>query len=884
MKPDLEGSIRKWKQQLHHYQGLEPEYIDELEDHLRSSIEDKLQEGMYAQAAFEQAAEEVYDLSQLSNSYLSARLRREWMPLAIQRHLAFCVKFLKRNAGLTSLNLLGLSIGIAVFLLINTYTFHELRVDQFHEKKASVFRLGTQLFKNGDLDFSGSATYPGVGPDALVEIPEVINQCRLFQKYRPCTVRHGDKVFREEYFYYADSTFFELFSYPLIAGNLDQILREPNTVIVDEATARKYFGDEDPIGKRIEVESYDGEEHFEITGVFRSPHNSHLQFSFIGSFSSYVNIHGAEGNTQWSWLDFYTYVELPENADLASFEQKLPDFIDRHIGERLGNTAMQFNLQRLDEIYLTSDNLHEPGPVGNSRLLQLLTSVGFVILFIAWINYVNLYSAHAIQRAKEIGLRKVLGSSKGQLWQQFMTESVFINGVAVLLGLVIFTLSVPWFNEMSSVLIDMQMLSDPIMILMVLSVWLLGSIITGFYPAQVLSSFQPIPAIKGLIRQTGKGASLRKLLIVSQFVMGVVFIAATLIVRQQMLYLENRGLGIATENMLVIRAPDLIADGAIHESKMMALRDQLMNGVEITSASAASELPGKAISWWGGTLRLGAPKEERVTLFRMSIDEHYLPMYQAPFLAGRNFGARPAPNHVIINELAARELGLGSAKEAMNKKVLLARDTFTIQGVVANFHQENFKAEIQPAIFHYNAPLDMKFLVVNANSPLGKEKLTQIEDQYATFFPGSICSWFFVDDYLTDQNESESTFFSTLTLFSALAILIALLGLVGLTSFYTHQRSKEISIKKLLGSSLKDLYWGLTKDIVKYILLANFLALPLILWFARYWLDQFAYHISFNWLIPIVTLCITLAISLLTISRQILKVALTNPLHRLRYE
>ena len=885
MSFNLDKEIARWKSQLYRLGDLEPEHIDELEDHLRSGIQDKAAEGMETKEAFNLTKGEVYhNPEQLAAAYRTSRIRNFWAQFELIRHLLFCLKLIKRHAGITMLNLVGLSIGIAVFFLINTYVFHEVNVDQFHEHKSNVYRLGTQFYKNGELDFSGSATFPGVGPDAVYEFPEVVNQCRLFRKYRPSTVRHEDKVFRERMFFYADSTFFDVFSYPLIAGNPKTILRKPHTVLVAEETAKKYFGDQNPMGKRITLQSYDGEEQFEVTGVFKSPRNSHLQFAFLASYSSYVSLHGAVVNTDWSWYDFFTYIQLDPRAELAALEAKLPAFIENHMGERLGATQMRFLLQRLDKIYMTSENRQEPGPVGNQGLVHLLIGIGVVILLIAWINYVNLYSAQAIKRAKEVGLRKVLGSSKGHLRQQFMVESFFMNGTAVVLGLVLFALSIPWFEQLSGLDLDVQLLAKPFFIVLILGTWLIGSLLTGFYPAWVLSSFAPIPAIKGLIKYTGKGANFRKSLIIGQFVMGVVFMAATLIILEQIRFLDRQGVGIDTGNMIVIRSPDLIDEDDVHKSKMLAFRNALKQYPQFIQTTVASELPGKGISWWAGARRLETIDTERFTLYRMGIDQYYRPMYRAKFLAGRNFSNSPPPNHVILNESAIIGMGYVSPAAALNKRLVLAGDTLIIQGVVEDFHQQTFKSSVQPAIFHFNVGHEMKFIIANAGLDIDDKLIKQVEQSFASIFPNTLCSWFMVDDYLRQKHALESSFLLTFTCFSGLALFIALLGLIGLTSFYASQRAKETSIRKLLGSSVNGLYWNLTKDMVKYILIANFIAIPFMIAFSSYWLDQFAYSISFTWAIPLLTLGATVLFSLLTISHQVLKVTFASPLVRLRYE
>jgi len=885
MSFSLEKEIKAWKDQLHQYHGLEPEYIDELEDHIRNSIEELLDEDKDEEQAFKEViAKDYYDLKPVSDSFIEYRKYKQALFPGLNNYFKTAIRVMKKNASLTLLNVFGLAIGIAAFLLINTFVIHQLNFDQFHDKKDRLFRVTHQFYKEGQLDYHGASTFPRVGPAMKDEFPEVLNQCRLFKKYRPGTVRFEDQMFREENLFYADSTFFKVFSYPLISGNPNSILTEPNTAVVDEATAQKYFGEEDPLGKKIWVGSMDGEEEFEIVGVFKSVKNSHLQFTFIFSYSSLVHLFGATANTSWSWYDFYTYILLNDNADVVDFESKLKPFIDKHGGERLGSKQVGFELQPIDEIYLHSDLVYEPGKNGDFGLIQLLIAISFFILIIAWVNYINLYTAKAIQRAKEVGIRKVLGSSRSQLIWQFLIEAFTVNGISMFIGLILFIICIPWFNEFTYLQVDAQVLTEIRFILILIGLWLAGSFLSGLYPAFVLASIKPIPAIKGLIKNSGSGAWLRKSFIVIQFVISSALISATLIIQEQIDYIQHQGLKIETDNLLVIRAPDAIIDANAHAAGLRNFRDKLLNHHQITNASVASEIPGKGINWWGGVRKIGAPSDQRTTIYRMGIDQNYLSLYGDIFIAGRNFIRDYDQNSVILNESAIRKLGFESSEKALNEFIITGRDTLSVLGVVKDYHQEILKVAYKPTLFLYEVPAEMKFVTIQLDDPIDGELLGFIESVFQSIFPNAPFDHFFVSEYLQDQYESEKAFFKSFSIFAGMAIIIALLGLVGLTSFFALQKTKEVCIRKIHGSTILDTYIRLSSELLKYIMISNLIAIPLIIIFSDYWLSQFAFNIEFNWLNLVITFGITLMLAILTISKSILQVSLANPLDKLRYE
>ncbi len=882
MKFDLEKAIQQWRKGLHGHEGFEDAAVEELEDHLRSCIEDKMGNGLSGRQAFEETIYEQFrGIDNLSASFQAYSKRKTYPLSTTLNHFKTAARFLAKNRSLSTLNVLGLAVGIAAFLLINTFVFNELNYDLFHSKKDRIFRISQKFFRNGTLDYHGAATFPRVGPALKAEFPEVQDQCRIFKKYAPGTVRFEDKAFREENLYYADPSFFEIFDYTLLSGNRAQALTEPNTALIDERTARKYFGDANPLGRRIEVGSADGLESFEIVGVLKTITNSHLKFAFIFPFQNYVAIY-PEAENIWGWNDFYTYLLMDQNTDLRTFEEQLPSFADRHGGERRGSSYVGFGLQPLEDLYLHSDLTYEPHVNGNFELIKLLAIISVLILLVAWVNYVNLYTARSIQRSKEIGIRKVMGSSRRQLIWQFLAEALLVNGLSVVLGLGLFLLAIPWFNEISDLVVDASILLQWKTILVILFLWLMGGLVSGYYPASTLSNFQTIPALKGLVKTTGKGVIIRRVLIIAQFTVSAALISCTLIIQKQIDFLESQGIQIDTDNLMVVRSPDAIPDQEKHFQDLATFKKQLLAHHQIDLVAVASEVPGKPVSWWGGTIRQGASLKDRTTVYRIGTDEHYTGLYGDIIAAGR---ALRSTDHrkVLINEEACKKLGFESAEAAINDHIITSYDTLMVVGVVKNYHQETLKSSFKPTLFIFPEASELKFVNIRFRD-MDKELLSYIKNEYQTIFAGAAFDHFFISDWVKDQMESDQSFFRTFGLFSGIAIFIALMGLVGLSSYFVLQRTKEVCIRKILGSGEGKLFTQLSSELVKHILLANIISVPLILAFSHYWLGQFAYQISIPWFVFPFTVLVTLMLGVLTITKSILGVIRLNPLEKLRFE
>lgn len=790
----------------------------------------------------------------------------------------------QRNRFTSYLNIIGLGIGMAVFLIISQYVYWEKSYDQFHANKNQLFRVSHIFYKEGEVDYHGAGTFPKVGPALKADFPEVEEACRLIKKYRPGIVRYENQFFREENLYYADPSFFKLFSYPLLVGDPENVLIEPQTALIAKHHVKKYFGDENPIGKQIVVGSPDGEETFEIVGVFASPENSHLKFDFIFSYASLINLWGSSADNSWGWYDFYTYILLQPGTNIQAFEQKFPAFADKYGGERLGSNRVGFQLQKADEIYLSSNLIYEARVNGSASTVAFLLILSIFILVIALINYVNLATAKAINRAKEVGIRKTLGSSKLQLVGQFLLEALLVNGLALILGILLLHICFPIFLQLTGKSVEILLINQYGFWAWLLLLWIGGALLSGFYPALILSSYKPVAIVKGLtFRGSGKVRT-RKILVIGQFVASAALIAGTLVVNNQLTFMKEHEMGIKVDSVLVIQAPNVITELTAYDQSLELYKNRLLGLPSVYNAAVSSEIPGKQVSWYAGSQRLGKDYEDfRTVIFRMSIDRNYLSMYDNHFLAGRNFQRAEDSLNIILNREAIDVFEYDSPQEAINQRLVIGRDTFSVIGVVENYHQESLKEAFRPTVFLY-IPQELNFFTAKIDLKKKEEIISRVNQIYADVFPGTPFEYYFLDDYLSRIYEAENNFLKIFLTFAGLALLIALLGLIGLAFYAMEQRKKEITVRKVLGSTTVGIFILLSKDILKQILWANLIAAPIILYCSMKWLNNFAFRDAFPWQVLLVALFSTLLFALITVSFHIIKVASVNPALALRQE
>ncbi len=803
----------------------------------------------------------------------------------IKNYLLTTLRNISRRKGFSILNVLGLSIGLAASLLILQYVKDELSYDSFHANADQLYRVQYDRYREGELVFKSATSFPKMAPTLKADYPEIENSCRLYLQYGGGVIRYNDVSIKEDNLFLADQSFLEMFSYPVIKGDRNTALKEPNTAVVEEATARKYFGNEDPIGKRIRFSS---NQEYEITGVIQSPENSHLKFSFLFSYKTYPGLEaGAEHNQweeAWGWYDFYNYIQLKPGADPKALEAKFPGYIKKY-GREGDDKKIVFTLQPLKDIHLYSDLIQEARVNGNGKSVYFLAIIAFFILIIAWVNYINLATARAVERAKEVGVRKAIGAARTQLMGQFVSEAFVVNLIAVAIALALLNLAIPIFNNLSGKELTLSIFSDRYFWYAVGLLFLLGSALSGLYPAFVLSAYQPSRVLKGSMKGTREGMLLRKGLVITQFVASVSLIAGTIIVYQQLKFMQNRNLGIDINQTLVINAPGVVQNDSLYASTYNSFKTEMLHHPAVKNIAGSSEIPGNLVYWTNGAKRIGLDQDQAsMQMYRIGVDHDFFDTFGNEILAGRGFSREfNDARNVVLNRKAVSDFGFKTLDEAVGSKVSIGGDTLSIVGVIENYHQEGLKVDFRPMAFSFfDAP--QSYFSVKVKPENLEQTLAYAKEKYSTLFPGNPFDYFFLDSFFNRQYKGDQQFGKIFGLFSLLAIFVASLGLFGLASFTASQRTKEIGIRKVLGSSVPNIFLLLSKDFLKLVIIANVIAIPLVWLLMDKWLGTFAFRIEIGiWIFAVATV-ITTFIALATVSYQSITAALANPVKSLRYE
>ncbi len=811
---------------------------------------------------------------------------------------------LVKNKIYSLVNIFGLAIGMAACFFVFQYVNFESGYDRFNKNADNIYRV--------PISYSGSfsnvpmtaANHPAVGPAMKKDFPEVLDYTRLvnislFMNASAISYKEGNAppvTFNEADIYLADSSFFNIFSYPLIAGNSKTCLSEPETVAISESSAKKYFGKKNPMGQTL---SLNAEMPLKVTAVFRDvPENSHIKFDMLISFST----NGPEwGNDNWALPEFYTYVLLVPGTDLAKLEAKLPRFTEKYLGKAMKeqNLRSYFHLQPLTDIHLKSNYLKEAEANGSEQEVYFLSIVGAFILLIAWINFINLSTAKSIERAKEVGIRKVSGAIRGQLMVQFLLESFIINILALLVAFLLISIFTPLFGhfigkDISTAFFSSGAGASTLFWLIISIAFVTGALLVGAYPAFVLSAFKPVKVLKGFAVKSNTGISLRRILVAFQFIFSIVLIAATIIVFNQLNFMRNGNLGYKKEQILVVKSPAIFDSGIT--GRYNFFKSELLSAPFVVNATATSDIPGNMIRYRNGVRRAGQDKQSNFSTYLVEVDEHFVKTYNIEMVAGKNFGFSDSSgigpdNHntkVLVNEEIVKAMGYKSPEEAINKEIVFTLNTEDIRcrilGVMKNYHQRSLKEKYDPILYYIPSWVGWKYVSVNLNVVNLNKSIAHIESMYNKAFPGNPFEYFFLDEFFNQQYQSDQRLGNVFGLFALLAILVACLGLLGLSSFVIKLRAKEIGIRKVLGASVPGILLLISKDFVKLVCIASVIAVPITWWAAHEWLNNYAFHINLNWFILLIPPVVLLVIALTTICLQSLKAALTNPVKSLRTE
>lgn len=804
----------------------------------------------------------------------------------LRNYLIIANRNLLRHKVFSLIKIFGLAIGMAACILILQYVRYELSYEDFHKNKEHVYRIGYESYRNGNIEVRSARSFPAVATTLKNDFPEVKDVTRLII-LGEIILSTNEKAIRETQVYLTDSSYFNLFSLPLIKGDASRAFAEPFSVLLSQSLASKVFGEEDPINKTINLHSpnLDGTAPFIIKGVFQDvSQNSHLKPQILISYPTLHEFIGREIDDSWRWNHTYTYVLLHPEADINAVNEKLSH---RALGQnedflKETNSTWNFFLQPLPDIHLHSDLLHETEANGSATAVYFLLMVAVFVLIIAIINFINLSTAQSIHRAKEVGIRKTSGAHKINLIFQFFTESFIINILAIFIALTLVQLVTTHFNDLAGIPANFSLWKEPAFLPVLFGMLLLIGLASGAYPAFALSSFKPIKALKGNLQYELKDTWLRKGLVIGQFALSVMLIAGTLAAYSQFSFMLNGDLGIDIEQTLVVQAPkSLDANGA----NLDIFKNELQKYSEISKVAATNEIPGKEIYFRDDNISLPNQKPS-ATFTGIFTDQHYLELLNSELKAGRFFDNNLDSHErsVIINEKAAQVLGFNKPEDAIFQKMNIRQQSREIIGVIKDFHQQSLQYVVEPMFFNFRASGNGFNYYLIKSSGANRGLIAKVESSFNKVFPGNPYDYFFLDEYFNRQYKAEQRFAHVFNLFACLAIFIACLGLFGLISFATSQRTKEIGVRKVLGASVISIITLLNKDYLKLFLLSNMIAWPLIYWTISKWLEHYAHRIDINlWLFLFPSLLIFL-IAILTVCLQTWKAANADPVKSLKYE
>ncbi|HRI58458.1 MAG TPA: ABC transporter permease [Saprospiraceae bacterium] len=810
----------------------------------------------------------------------------------IQNYFKLALRNLLKRRGYSFLNLAGLTIGMVCCLLILQYVLYERSYDGFVTRAGDIYRLRLDCYQKNELAWRSATVYPAYGPTLLRDFPEIEATCRLHDAEYVFANRERDLKFAERKGYFADGAFLDVFELPLRQGNRAQALEAPSQLVVSEKFAEKYFGTTEVLGKTVSANFNGSPSDMQITGVFGEfPENSHLVVDYLVSMPTLAKIAAEQGDTtrpletSWGWYDFYTYLKLRPHTDHTAFASKMPAFTDKYMNSNPNTAAANVRnetlLQPLKSIHLWSNINQEAEPNGDGKAVGLLFAVALFILGIAWINYINLSTARAVERAREVGVRKVSGATRGQLVGQFLTESFLLNGAALILSLGIVWFAAPAFSNFLGKNMPFGLLSGAPLGWM-LGIFALGTLLSGFYPALVLSGFKPVSILKGAFRTSPKGVNLRRGLIVGQFAISVAMLVGVLVVTRQVQYMRSQHPGFDRTQTLVLEGPHTLPDST-YTGIYTGFKNEILQIPGVKSIAGSSSVPGEEIYWTSGFKRLKNAEEQRNTLYILGADADFVQSYNLKMAAGRNFEITDK-KVAMLNEAAAKLLGFVSVEQAVGEQVLRGRrDTFTVQGVVRDFHHEGLQKTVNPMCLLYRPDQRNYYSLKISGSDL-PATLARVESIWKNRFPADPYSYFFLDEFFDRQYKADVLFGKVFGMFTLLAIFIACLGLFGLASYMVLQRNKEIGIRKVLGASVAGITGLLAKDFLKLVVVAIVIASPLAWWGMNKWLSDFAYRIDLQWWMFALAGAAAAAVAFLTVSFQSVKAALANPVNSLRAE
>ncbi len=800
-------------------------------------------------------------------------------------YLKTAIRNLRKTKLFSLINILGLTIGMTACLLILHYVSYEKSYDRFHEHSERIYRLRYERSSEDGSIVRFASCCPPAAARIRDRYPEVEKIAGIF-RYQ-AGVSFGDIRFIEERMYYAEPDFLDILKFKFIEGDPLTGISEPNTAFISQSTARKYFGAANPMGKTFSV---DKRVDYKVVGIFADiPQNSHLKFDILLSYKNLISLLGPDYHESWGHTGVFTYLRLKPQADPRAFEKKLPALVARECGEIMETfkVLIELKMQPLTDIHLTSHFMQEYEINGDRDSVNFLFIIALFIIIMAWVNYINLSTARSLTRAREVGLRKVVGASRSQLMVQFFFETVLINLVALLFTLELVDLSLPLFSQITGTPPVYSIWKESWFWPAIAAMFVFGVFLSGLYPVAAMSSFEPEAVLKGKLGNSAKGINLRKTLVVFQFVMALVLITGTFTVYRQIGFMKNQDLGFNKDQVLVVRAPRV--RDAYFQDKFATFKEILLENPSIKKSCVVTEVPGRQIFWDAGAIHKAGESAGKGKNYQIvGIDYDFVDVFDVKLVQGRNFSKKyPADKDaLILNETAVKWMGFENSRAAVGQQVDYWGDIYLIIGVMKDYHQQSLKEAFEPHIYRlmpYGKDI-RGFFAIKIGPRNVKETIRLVQQRYEEFFPGNPFEYFFLDDYYNQQYQGDELFGKVFAIFSFLSILVTSLGIFGLSSFMAVQRTKEIGIRKVLGAGVSGITLLLARDFLVLILISFAAALPLSFIGVKQWLNSFANRMGVDGWLFLVPLFIVSLITMLTIAAHVVKAALANPAESLKYE
>jgi putative ABC transport system permease protein len=801
--------------------------------------------------------------------------------------ITYSLRSFKRQRSYIIINILGLSIGIACSLLIALNVIYEASYDRFNVKKDRIYRLVLNG-KLGGQEFIGAYTCAPIGPTMLREYPEVEDYLRMTGR-GPTVVEYGDQTFTDDHVIEADSSFFNFFSIPLIKGDPKNVLNAPRRAVLSQSTSKRIFGNEDPIDKAIKIGNDTAR--YIISGIMSDiPGNSHFEASILTSFMT----NPRSQNPIWLSNSFSTYLLLKPNSSYLTVDEKIPAMLEKYVGpevQRIMGVSIEdfmaqgnkyrFFLQNLKDIHLDPSIQQEFKAASDPKYLWIFGSISILIILIAAINFMNLATAQATRRAKEVGIKKVAGSTRRLLISQFLSESFILSFVSLVIALILIRLTLPYFNNLLGASLRLNLFSKWYNIPVLLLYTLLVGFLSGSYPSIFLSSFNPTDVLKGGVKGSTHNGRIRRVLVVFQFAVSILLITGTLVMYRQIFFMLNKDVGFNKEQMLVINSAQAL------QTRVDAFKEEVKKVPGVLNIASSTAVPGRNNNLNGYGIE--GRKDESFLLQTNWIDYDYIDTYGMTLATGRKFDKSFTADKdaCVINESAAKNFNI---TDLANTRFLLPQDSgnyrhLQVIGIVKNFNFESLRNPIQPYIFCFKGDNNYwGYLTVKLSAQNYQQTITEIEKRWKEFTSNDPLQYYFVDEDFEQMYIQEKQNAQMAVIFSILAVLIAALGLFGLTSFTVEQRTKEIGVRKAMGSSVAGIYYVISREFIILVSISALIAWPLIYYIANRWLENFYFRINPGTFSFLAGLAIALGVATLTISYRILKAAGINPAQSLKYE